>query len=123
MSEPDEMRKVSGENPSTTECLEGYVVDIMCLRKYPQDELFERAREHTVQCALMGHCMESGYALVDEAGRVHLLEPAATPAVAEALRRSSRGSGILLRAVRETDDGEMRTQSVSEIGADRQEQA
>jgi hypothetical protein len=32
---------------STSETLEGYVIDIACVRKYPRAELAGRARAHT----------------------------------------------------------------------------
>lgn len=99
------------------EQLEGYVVDIACLRKYPQRELLSRARMHPKECALMGHCVESGYGLVEEGQGVRLLEPASTPEVVKAIRESPRDRGIRLRAVRTPgDEGEMQTSSVSEIG-------
>ena len=105
-----------GEQSSTSrESLEGYVVDQACLRKYPQDQLLERARVHTSECALMGHCMESGYGLVDDQGRLLLLEPAATPGVVHAIEQSGRERGVRLRAVREMQDGEMRTMTVTEL--------
>ena len=103
------------ERNERREALEGFVVDLMCLRKYPQDELLERAREHTKRCALMGHCVESGYGLVDEEGRLFLLEPAATPRVVDAIRGSERDYGLRLRATREMQDGEMNTVRVHEI--------
>ena len=62
-----------------TENLSGYVVDIICLRLYPQNELLERAKVHTRKCSLAGHCTESGFGLVDEEGRMSLLDPNATP--------------------------------------------
>lgn len=95
--------------------LEGYVVDQACLRKYPQDELLSRAKEHTRECALMGHCVESGYGLVSEEGTPFLLEPASTPGVVDAIRGSPRAAGIRLRATREMEDGHMRTVSVEEV--------
>lgn len=98
----------------TKETLEGYVVDIMCLRQYPQDELLARGKAHTKRCARMGHCIESGYGLVDDRGHVTLLEPAATPQVLEALAASPRDRGIRLRAVREMEDGDMVTRQVTE---------
>jgi hypothetical protein len=45
--------------PERTETIEGFVVDIACLRKYPRSEWNERAHGHTRTCALMGHCVES----------------------------------------------------------------
>ncbi|MEW5926104.1 MAG: hypothetical protein AB1941_01325 [Gemmatimonadota bacterium] len=104
-----------GEQSDTRrEVLEGYVVDQACLRKYPQDELLERARVHTTECALMGHCMESGYGLVDEEGRPLLLEPAATARVVERLRSTGVEKGARLRATRVMRDGEMTTVDVTE---------
>lgn len=97
------------------ETLEGHVVDLACLRKYSQDELAKRGREHTTACALMGHCMESGYGLVNERGQVALLDTGATPEVVKSLRGSRRKSGIRLRATREQGEHGMRTVHVEEI--------
>jgi hypothetical protein len=97
------------------ERLEGYVVDLICLREYPVGEYAERARRHTRACALKGHCVESGYGLVSDDGRVALLDPAATPQVVEAVRGSSREAGIRLRVRREEREGEMRTDHVEEV--------
>ena len=94
------------------EVLEGYVVDLGCLRKYSRGELLERARTHTRECALMGHCLESGYGLVDEDGRVSLLDSEATLRVVDAVRSSERRQGIKLRVVRELQDGKMQTSEV-----------
>lgn len=44
------------------ETLEGYVVDIACLRKWPRAEWASRAARHSRGCSLEGHCLESGYA-------------------------------------------------------------
>lgn len=97
-----------------SERLEGYVADQACLRKYPQDELQNRARQHTKACALMGHCVESGYGLMGEKGLV-LLDTASTPEIVRTVAASSRDRGIRLRVTREMRDGEMRTVAVEEI--------
>lgn len=99
----------------TQETLEGYVVDIACVRKYPHRELLDRAREHSKRCALMGHCMESGYGLIDEEGGLALLDAKATPKVAEALERSPRDHGVRLRATRAMQNEEMETVRVEEL--------
>lgn len=99
-----------------TETLEGYVVDIACLRKYPRAEWDTRARAHTRRCALMGHCVESGYGLVSE-GTVALLDHDATPIVMDALNRSSHDAGLRLRVTRHLKDGGMQTRSAHEIAA------
>lgn len=91
------------------EVLEGYIVDTICLRKYPQDELLPRARAHTVACGLNGHCIESGYGLVDDQGRPWLLDPAATPLVVAELQRIGSGTGVRMRVKREMTGDEMET--------------
>jgi hypothetical protein len=98
-----------------SETLEGYVLDIICARRYPQDELAERARAHTKACGLKGHCVESGYGLVDDEGRLFLLDSEATPLVVSAIRGSEKEKGIRLRAQRRMKNEEMRTVGVAEI--------
>lgn len=89
--------------------LTGYVVDLACLRKYPQDETLERARVHTRACAVMPHCVESGYGVVTADGRVVPLDVHATPLIYQALQRSDRERGIKVTAKRRRDDEEMKT--------------
>ena len=94
-----------------TENLEGYVVDIICLRKYPQDELLERAKVHTRKCSLAGHCTESGFGLVDEKGQISLLDPHSTPQLLDvivssdwrslaALKDTASHKGIAIRELK-----------------------
>lgn len=91
---------------------EGYVVDIGCLRKYPEEEMLTRAKKHTKQCALDGHCIESGYALVLDSGEKVLLEPAATALVVAAVLLSDREAGITAEVERILVDGSMHTTRV-----------
>lgn len=83
-----------------TENLSGYIVDIICLRKYPRSELLERAKVHTRKCSLAGHCTESSFGLVDENGQLALLDPQATPQLLDAIVSSdwrSLAEGIAIR--------------------------
>ena len=96
------------------ETLEGYIIDLACIRKYPKEELLERARAHTRRCALMGHCVESGYGLVSEDGELSVLDAKATPLVVNTVSRSKRERGIKLRATREKKGEEMETSDVEE---------
>ncbi|MDX5438699.1 MAG: hypothetical protein LPK03_15975 [Pontibacter sp.] len=100
---------------NTKETLEGYVVDIACLRTMPSARVGEAAKEHTTECSLMGHCIESGYGLVDKDGKIKLLDPKATTHVVEALMKTSREKGTRLRVEREGKSGKMETVSVSEV--------
>lgn len=97
------------------EIIEGYVVDLACVRRYPRAQLLERARAHTRNCVLMGHCVESGYALIDEDGELAVLDTHATPQVVQAVASGTRESGIRLRVMREKREGELCTTSVEQI--------
>jgi hypothetical protein len=97
------------------ETVEGFVVDIACLRKYSPDEWPRLGPVHTKRCCLMGHCVESGYGLVTDDGRVALLDPAATEDVVRCLRDSRSDEGIRLQVRREERDGEMQTVSAREV--------
>lgn len=94
--------------------VQGYVVDLACLRRYPEVEYGDRAQQHTTSCALMGHCVESGYALVGADGVPHLLDTHATPHVVAALRQSGRDQGVHVVAERRPEDGELVTTFVTE---------
>ena len=99
----------------TQETLQGYVVDIACLRKYPRSELVQKAQAHSRNCGLMGHCAESGYGLVSQDGQLTLLDTHATPMVMAAVQESDLDQGIQLKVQRQMKDQEMTTQNVQEI--------
>lgn len=97
----------------------GYVIDITCVRKSPSADLIDRASAHTTACGLMGHCIESGFALIDYDGGVHLLEPDATTDVVRELLRTGVDEGLRLQVTRELDGHEMRTVDVQPVGPGR----
>lgn len=101
-----------GEN---TETVEGYVIDVACIRKNPRDKLREKAENHSKDCALMGHCIESGYGIVTEDDRVTLLDPEASRKVVDVVQESETQQGIRLRVTREEQDGTMETTAVEEL--------
>lgn len=93
----------------------GFVLDIACVRKYPQGELVDKAKAHASQCSLMGHCIESGYALVREDGSMTLLDAAATPLLVRILTDSAKATGVAAEVTRELRDGDMQTIAAREI--------
>lgn len=97
------------------ETLQGYVVDIACLRKYPKQALVEKASSHTRNCSLVGHCAESGFGLVTDEGYTTLLDARATPKVLETIRQSGLERGIQLQVQRTLEEGEMKTIDVKEV--------
>lgn len=99
----------------STETLSGYVIDVGCIRKNTRDELLEKARTHSRECALMGHCVESGYGIVTEADRLTVLDSEATPKIVETVKECDTEEGIRLRVQREERDGAIETTSIEEI--------
>ncbi|WP_341360985.1 hypothetical protein V5H98_07855 [Georgenia sp. M64] len=97
------------------ERVEGWVVDMACLRRYALAEYRARAMEHSTECALMGHCVESGYGVVDAVGSLVALDTEATPYVVAALRACSQESGVRLQVERQSRHGEMMTTTVRHI--------
>lgn len=97
-----------------SETLSGYVIDVGCIRKNARDDLLEKARTHSRECALMGHCVESGYGIVTESDRLTVLDPDATPRIVETVAECATEEGIRLEIRREERDGAMETTSVEE---------
>ena len=98
-----------------TESVEGYVIDVACVRKNPRDELLEKARTHSKECTLMGHCIESGFGLVTEDDRLTLLDPQSTQEVVDVVEQSDSQQGIRLRVTRAEQDGTMETATVTDL--------
>ena len=100
---------------SNTETLEGYLIDIACVRKNSRDELLRKAETHTRECALTGRCVESGYAVVTGGDRLALLDSSATPTVAKTVEESEKELGHRVRVTRDEQSGKMHTATVEEI--------
>lgn len=93
------------DRSASMERVEGYVVDMHCIRQWPQAQWQERARKHLTTCA--EEHLESGFCLVD--GCAVPLDPAATQMVLRTLREIGDEKGALLRALRKNSDGMMVT--------------
>lgn len=88
-----------------SETHEGYVIDIACVRKNARDDLLEKAETHTKECALTGHCVESGYAVVTDDDRLALLDASATPGIVEVVKHSENDQGHRVRVTRDMEVG------------------
>ena len=97
------------------ECATGWLVDIACLRRYAPGDVARRAAIHTTACARMGHCVESGYGVVDRGGRLRLLDTHATPMIVQLLRTTEQEQGLWIEADRQSDDGDLETVAVWEL--------
>ena len=98
-----------------SETAEGYLIDVGCIRKNSRNELLDEARTHSSECALMGHCVESGYGVATEDDRLTVLDPEATPKVVDAVEESTTDEGIRLRVRREERDGSLETTDVEAL--------
>lgn len=96
------------------EPLEGYVIDVGCIRKNPRGELLKQARTHSSDCALMGPCVESGYGIVTDNDQLTVLDTEATPKVVDTVEESNTDEGIRLRVQREEQDGTVETIRIEE---------
>ena len=116
MSSPNTQRRQDPMDGMASETLDGYVIDVGCIRKNARDELLEKARTHSRECALMGHCVESGYGIVTEDDRLTVLDSGATPKIVNVVGDSQTEEGITLRVQRQKGEDEtMETTAVEEI--------
>lgn len=115
MSSPNMQRRQDTRDTMASETLNGYVIDVGCIRKNARDELLEKARTHSRECALMGHCVESGYGIVTEDDRLTVLDSEATAKIVHTVEESDTEEGIRLRVQREEQDGSMETTSIEEV--------
>jgi|GEM_PF-2267614 len=103
-------------NNNRKEVLEGYVVDLACIRTTPYNDLQKFSREHSVDCGLMGHCIESGYGLINDEGKIQILDSKATSDVISILENNKNNrKGIKLQVERKMENGHMHTTNVIEI--------
>lgn len=92
------------------EKLEGYVVDMHCVRTWPQAELQKRARKHPVECAR--EHLETGFCIVN--GCAVPLDMQATPLILRALNETTKSIGLRLHLTRKSADNGMETVFVEE---------
>ena len=60
----------------------------------------------------MPHCIEGGYALVEDVDRLVALDSHATPLIRDLIVSTDRAEGIRVRVTREREDGAMQTRNV-----------
>ncbi|HXG35012.1 MAG TPA: hypothetical protein VNJ11_16725 [Bryobacteraceae bacterium] len=90
---------------------EGFLMDNMCSAKVEKEGV-KAAKMHTRDCALMGPCKESGYALVTDAGKVIKLDAAGNEQAVKALEASKKKDNIRVRVSGEESGGTLRVASL-----------
>ncbi len=99
-----------------TETFEGYAIDIACVRKNSREELLEKAKTHTRDCALTGHCIESGYGIVTEDDRLTLLDSEATRQIVDIIEQTEEEQGHWIQVTRKEENGTFETTAVEQAG-------
>jgi hypothetical protein len=92
--------------------VEGYVVDIACLRRYPETEYAKRSRAHTTGCVADGSLRRERLRPGRRRRSPPPLDTHATPHVVAVLREASTTEAVYLVVERTWEDGEMVTQQV-----------
>jgi hypothetical protein len=76
--------------------LRGTVIDNMCADG-SKDNLAEFIKTHTKQCALMEHCVASGFSIFAD-GELHKFDVASNKKIAEFLRKSDSKLKVVVKA-------------------------
>lgn len=95
--------------------LTGYIIDNACAAgRATGDNAAEKVKSHTVKCALMPKCAESGYALYAD-GKLYKLDAEGNKKASELLKNTKVEKGLQV-AVEGTVDGDTLTvTSMSEV--------
>jgi hypothetical protein len=97
--------------------LTGYIIDNACAAgRATGDNAAEKVKNHTVKCAQMTKCAESGYALFAD-GKLYKLDAEGNKKAGELLKNTKVEKGLQV-AVEGTVDGETLTvQTITEVGS------
>jgi hypothetical protein len=97
--------------------LTGYVIDNACAAgRATGENAAEKVKNHTVKCAQMAKCAESGYALFAD-GKLYKLDAEGNKKAAEAFKSTKLERGLQVE-VEGTLDGETLTvKSIKEVAA------
>ena len=95
--------------------LTGYIIDNACAAgRATGDNAAEKVKNHTVKCAQMAKCAESGYALYAD-GKLYKLDAEGNKKAAELLKNTKVEKGMQV-AVEGSVDGETLTvKTISEV--------
>lgn len=92
--------------------VKGYLLDNACTARFKGDA--EKAKGHTVKCALMPPCAASGYSVMTEEGKLFKLDEEGNKKAKELLGNTKTEKGLTVK-VEGTVEGEMiKVTSISE---------
>lgn len=92
------------------ETFKGTLIDNACFRA---EMSAEDLSGHARSCALMGRCVESGYAIVTADRTVYKLDAASNEKVVEMLRASEQAGNLKVTATGTNSDGTLTVASIT----------
>lgn len=93
----------------------GWVVDNACSARMKGEGGLEKAKGHSVKCALMPNCEKSGYALVVADGKVYKLDATGNAKAVEAFKATKSEKGLQATVEGTLDGDTIKVTAISEV--------
>ena len=97
--------------PLMAESVDGILMDNMCMGKF-EAKGFDAAKMHTKDCALMGPCKESGFAIIQQDGTVVKLDAKGNKLALAALEASDKEKDLQVSADGKLSNGVLATKKI-----------
>src|SRR5262249_54179609 len=95
--------------------LSGYIIDNACAAgRATGDNAADKVKNHTVKCAQMAKCAESGYALFAD-GKLYKLDAEGNKKAAEALKNTKAEKGLQVVIEATVDGDTLKVKSLKEL--------
>lgn len=94
--------------------LTGYLIDNMCSGRAATENGAEKVKNHTVKCAQMPKCAESGYALYAD-GKLYKLDAEGNKKAAEIYKNTKLERGLQVAVEGDADGDALAVKSMSEV--------
>ena len=94
--------------------LTGYIIDNKCSSRAATENGAEKVKNHTVKCAMMPKCAESGYAVFAD-NKLYKLDEAGNKKAAEILKNTKAEKGVQVSVEGTMDGDTLKVTSISEV--------
>lgn len=97
--------------PMSAETVDGILMDNMCIGKF-KAKGYDGAKTHTKTCALMEPCKDSGYAIINEDGKVVKLDSKGNELAVKALEGTDKEKELTVSAEGKLDGDTLAVESL-----------
>ena len=105
------------QEAAKTVTVKGYLTDNMCAGSPDEDKDFAAdAKEHSVGCARMSHCVTSGYA-VAEGRKLYKLDDAGNKLASKVFKTTKLGRGVMVEVEGTVDGTTLHATKLVEVAA------